>query len=152
MKLVIQRVSEARVEVDGKQVAQIGPGIVTLLGIAQGDNEAMLERLISQVIELRIFEDSAGKMNRSLIDVRGEHLIVSQFTLIADTSQGRRPSFFRAEKPERARELYLRALDWSEKAGVPTQGGVFQADMKVNLINDGPVTLVLQDGADPSSN
>lgn len=152
MRLVIQRVTEASVEVDGKEVARIGPGLLTLLGVARGDTEATLEKMILKVVGLRIFEDEAGKMNRSLLESAGEHLIVSQFTLLADASQGRRPSFMNAEKPERARELYVRALELSEKAGARTQGGVFQADMKVKLVNAGPVTLVLEDGDGPSSN
>lgn len=151
MRLVIQRVSEASVEVDGKEIARIGAGLLTLLGIARGDTEETLQKMITKVVGLRIFEDEDGKMNRSLLENGGEHLIVSQFTLLADTTQGRRPSFMNAEKPERARELYARALELSEKAGARTQGGIFQAEMKVRLINAGPVTLVLEDGGDPSS-
>jgi D-tyrosyl-tRNA(Tyr) deacylase len=144
MKAVIQRVSQASVEVDGKTVASIGPGILTLLGVEKGDTEAEAEKLIRKIIELRIFEDNAGKMNLSLLDSGGAHLIVSQFTLAADTSSGRRPSFTGAERPETAKALWESALKISENAGVPTSGGVFQADMRVNLVNHGPVTFVLQ--------
>ena len=143
MRAVIQRVLEAEVVVDGKSVSKIGPGIFTLLGIQAGDDEAKLRKLVQKICELRIFSDSAGKMNLSLLDQKGEHLIVSQFTLAADCSSGRRPSFTTAEKPERANELYEQALAWSASLGVPTVGGVFQADMKISLINDGPVTFVI---------
>lgn len=143
MRAVIQRVRNAEVVVDGRVVSKIGHGIVTLLGIAKGDDEATLSKLISKVCELRMFEDDAGKMNRSLKDVGGEHLIVSQFTLLGDCSSGRRPSFIDAERPELAKPLYERAIELSRAAGVKTEGGVFQADMKVGLVNDGPVTFVL---------
>ncbi|MBI3542598.1 MAG: D-tyrosyl-tRNA(Tyr) deacylase [Deltaproteobacteria bacterium] len=144
MKAVIQRVKEASVTVDGKQVSRIERGLLTLLGVAKGDDEAKLAKLVAKICELRIFEDDQGKMNLSLKDVGGAHLIVSQFTLLGDCSAGRRPSFVGAEAPERARQLYEKALALSEQQGVPTQGGVFQADMKVALVNDGPVTLVLE--------
>lgn len=143
MKAVIQRVKEAGVIVDGAEVSRIGRGLLTLLGVARGDDEAKLGKLIAKICELRIFEDEQGKMNRSLKDVAGAHLIVSQFTLLADCSAGRRPSFTGAETPERAKQLYERALELSRTQGVETAGGVFQADMKVSLVNDGPVTLVL---------
>ncbi|NBU20656.1 D-tyrosyl-tRNA(Tyr) deacylase [bacterium] len=145
MKAVIQRVKEAQVVVNGAVVSQISQGILTLLGIAQGDTEAQVKKLIQKICDLRIFEDENQKMNRSLLDIGGSHLIVSQFTLLGDTSQGRRPSFIQAEKPELARALYERALIMSREYGVKdTQGGVFQADMKVSLINDGPVTLIIE--------
>ncbi|MGK5082519.1 D-aminoacyl-tRNA deacylase [Bdellovibrionota bacterium FG-1] len=143
MRAVIQRVQEAQVGVDEKMVSKIGPGLLTLLGIQVGDDEATLRKLIQKICELRIFPDSAGKMNLSLLDQKGEHLIVSQFTLVADCSSGRRPSFTTAEKPERANQLYEQALAWSAGLGVPTVGGIFQADMKISLINDGPVTFVI---------
>jgi len=147
MRAVIQRVKKAAVRVDGKTVSEIGPGILTLLGVFKGDHEdPELKKLIQKICELRIFEDEAGKMNRSLIDMRGSHLIVSQFTLAANTSSGRRPSFIQAEAPEAARALYERAIELSTALGVPTVGGVFQADMKIELINDGPVTFVLDSG------
>ena len=145
MKAVIQRVKEAQVVVNGAVVSQISQGILTLLGIAQGDTEAQVKKLIQKICDLRIFEDENQKMNRSLLDIGGSHLIVSQFTLLGDTSQGRLPSFIQAEKPELARALYERALIMSREYGVKdTQGGVFQADMKVSLINDGPVTLIIE--------
>ena len=144
MKAVIQRVKEASVQVDGVEVSRIERGILTLLGVAKGDDETQLGKLIAKICDLRIFEDDAGKMNLSLKDVGGAHLIVSQFTLLGDCSAGRRPSFIGAEAPERARELYERALILSREQGLTTAGGVFQADMKVSLINDGPVTFVLE--------
>jgi D-tyrosyl-tRNA(Tyr) deacylase len=148
MRAVIQRVKEAQVVVDGKLVSRIGPGLLTLLGVQVGDDEARLSKLVQKICELRVFEDDQGKMNRSLADLakegKGEHLIVSQFTLAADCSSGRRPSFTTAEKPERAKSLYEQALKQSAESGVPTQGGIFQADMKVGLTNDGPVTFILE--------
>jgi D-tyrosyl-tRNA(Tyr) deacylase len=144
MKAVIQRVKHAEVVVDGEAVSRIGPGILTLLGVEVGDTEASLRKIIQKICELRIFEDEAGKMNRSLLDVSGEHLIVSQFTLAGDCSSGRRPSFTGAEKPERAKALYELALAISAQLGAKTAGGVFQADMKVSLLNDGPVTFILE--------
>ena len=144
MKAVIQRVKSARVEVDGQMVGQIGPGILTFLGVAAQDTVETADKLISKILKLRIFEDDAGKMNRSALDLGLEHLVVSQFTLLADTSSGNRPSFIGAARPEVAEPIYLRALKTSEALGVRTAGGRFQADMKVTLLNDGPVTLVLE--------
>ena len=144
MKAVIQRVKEAQVVVDGQVVSKIGPGLLTLLGVQAGDDEAKVAKLIHKISELRIFADSADKMNLSLLDIKGENLIVSQFTLAADCSSGRRPSFTTAEKPDRAKFLYERALEASSRLGVATSGGVFQADMKVSLVNDGPVTFILE--------
>jgi D-tyrosyl-tRNA(Tyr) deacylase len=144
MKAVIQRVSQARVQVDGKTVSEIGPGLLTLLGVFKGDTEAQLEKLISKIGDLRIFSDGEGKMNLSLRDIKGSHLIVSQFTLAGDCSTGRRPSFGTAETPARAKELYEKAITLSADSGIPTQGGIFQADMKISLINDGPVTFILE--------
>jgi len=144
VRAVIQRVREAQVKVDGKVVGKIEAGIVTLLGVAVGDDAKKAEALIEKIIHLRIFEDDAGKMNRSLLDVGGEHLIVSQFTLLADCSTGRRPSFTGAEKPELAKSIYERALAVSRGLGVKTAEGIFQADMWVSLVNDGPVTIVLE--------
>jgi D-tyrosyl-tRNA(Tyr) deacylase len=136
-------VLQAEIVVDGRSVSRIGRGILTLLGVEKGDEEVALEKLMRKICDLRIFEDESGKMNRSLLEVGGEHLIVSQFTLAADCSSGRRPSFIGAETPDRARVMYERALEISQKIGAATAGGVFQADMKVSLINDGPVTIVL---------
>ncbi len=144
MRAVIQRVKSAKVVVDSKEVSRIDRGILTLLGIAKGDTEEQLQKMITKISELRIFEDDAGKMNLSLADIKGSHLIVSQFTLLGDCSKGRRPSFIDAESPDRAKELYEQALQMSHAGGFPTAGGVFQADMKVELVNDGPVTFVLE--------
>lgn len=145
MKAVIQRVSWAEVRVAGETVSRIERGILTLLGVMKGDSEERLRKLVRKIVELRIFEDEAGKMNRSLSEIGGSHLIVSQFTLGADTSSGRRPSFIQAERPELARPLYELAIRISaDELGIPTLGGTFQADMKVTLLNDGPVTLILE--------
>jgi D-tyrosyl-tRNA(Tyr) deacylase len=144
MRAVIQRVKRASVTVDGKKVSEIGPGLLTFLGIFKGDEEnPQLTKLITKICEFRIFEDADGKMNQSLIDVKGSHLIVSQFTLAADTESGRRPSFINAESPTEAKILYERAIEISKSLGIRTAGGVFQADMKIELLNDGPVTFVL---------
>ena len=145
MKAVIQRVQSAKVTVHGQVVSEIPQGILTLLGISKGDTEAQLKKLIQKICDLRIFEDENKKMNLSLLDIKGSHLIVSQFTLLGDCSQGRRPSFILAEKPDLAQNLYHQALKISRDYGVTdTQGGVFQADMKVSLLNDGPVTFILE--------
>lgn len=144
MKAVIQRVSRAKVVVEGREVATIGPGILTLLGVAKGDTREQLTKLVTKICELRIFEDADGKMNRCLREAGGAHLIVSQFTLLGDTSQGRRPGFTGAEAPERARELYEEALKISAACGVPTSGGTFQAHMAVELVNDGPATFLIE--------
>lgn len=144
MRAIIQRVKEAEVVVEGRSVSRIGPGILTLLGVQVGDDEARLRKLMQKIRELRIFADGDGKMNLSLLETGGEHLIVSQFTLAADCGSGRRPSFTTAEKPERAKSLYELALAESRAAGIRTSGGVFQADMQVSLVNDGPVTFMLE--------
>ena len=143
MRAVVQRVLEARVEVEGEVVGSIDAGLLTLLGISHEDDEASVEKAISKIVKMRIFEDEAGKMNRSVLDLGREHLIVSQFTLLADTTSGNRPSFTGAARPEKAKPLYEHALRISESLGVKTSGGRFQAEMKVHLINDGPVTLVI---------
>ncbi|MFV8258412.1 D-aminoacyl-tRNA deacylase [Bdellovibrio bacteriovorus] len=144
MKAVVQRVQNASVVVDGKLVSSIDKGYLTLLGVAKGDSEEQLQKLMTKILALRIFPDETGKMNLSLKDVGGQHLIVSQFTLLGDASKGNRPSFIAAELPDRAKELYEKALVLSESQGVKTQGGIFGADMKVSLLNDGPVTLLLE--------
>lgn len=146
MKAVVQRVSSAQVVVDGEIVGTIGRGVLTLLGVGNGDTEKELEWLISKILKLRIFEDGAGKMNLSLQDIGAEHLIVSQFTLYGDARKGNRPSFVDAAPPETARILYEKALKLSQAQGVKTEGGRFQADMKVTLVNDGPVTILLDTG------
>lgn len=144
MRAVIQRVLSARVDIEGNPVSEIGRGILTLLGIRQGDTERELEWLMGKIARLRIFEDAQGKLNLSLPEVGGQHLIVSQFTLYGDATKGNRPSFLDAARPEVARPLYERALELSRELGLKTEGGRFQADMKVSLVNDGPVTLILE--------
>lgn len=143
MKCVIQRVQRAKVVVEGKSVSEIGAGLLTLLGVEKGDSSADLDKMLQKIVDLRIFEDAQGKMNLSLKDIKGQHLIVSQFTLAADCSSGRRPSFTTAETPDKAEPLYEEALQKSTALGVETLGGVFGADMKVELLNDGPVTFIL---------
>ena len=144
MRAVVQRVKCATVTVDGKVVGTIEMGLLTLLGVRASDTEADVDRLMKKISNLRIFEDESGKMNKSLLDVGGSHLIVSQFTLWGDASKGNRPSFIEASRPEHAKPLYERALKQSADLGLPTQGGQFQAHMEVSLINDGPVTLLLE--------
>ena len=144
MKAVVQRVQRASVTVDGKIISSIGPGLLTLLGVAKGDSEEQLQKLITKITALRISPDEEGKMNKSLKDIQGEHLIVSQFTLLGDTAKGNRPSFIGAEAPAIAEVLYNKSLELSRAQGVPTQGGQFGADMKVDLLNDGPVTLLIE--------
>jgi D-aminoacyl-tRNA deacylase len=143
VRAVVQRVSEARVTVDGEQVAEIARGLVVLLGVARGDTEAEAERLAGKVARLRIFEDEAGKFDRSLLDVGGEALVVSQFTLIADTRKGNRPSFTDAAEPEQAEALYDQFCEALRALGVEVDTGVFGARMEVALVNDGPVTITL---------
>jgi D-aminoacyl-tRNA deacylase len=140
---VVQRVSEARVTAAGDRVGDIARGVVVLLGVARGDSEAEAERLAGKVGRLRIFEDEAGKFDRSLLDVSGEALVISQFTLIADTHKGNRPSFTDAAPPEEAEALYEAFCVALDGLGVPVAKGVFGARMAVELTNDGPVTIVL---------
>jgi len=144
MKAVIQRVSRGSVTVEGKVVSQIGEGLLILLGIGPADDEAVADQLAKKIVNLRIFEDEKEKMNLSLLDVSGEALVVSQFTLYADTSRGRRPSFIDAAKPDQAEPLVTYFAKYLIAQGVPTQMGVFGAHMKVELVNDGPVTIVLE--------
>ncbi len=144
MRALIQRVKWAQVEIEGRRVGRIEQGLLTLLGVVAGDTDAQLEKMITRIGDLRVFEDSDGKMNRSLRDIQGGHLIVSQFTLAADCAQGRRPSFGKAEKPERARELYERSIVLSRGMGLETQSGEFGAMMQVSLQNDGPATFWLE--------
>jgi D-tyrosyl-tRNA(Tyr) deacylase len=144
MRLVLQRVSSGKVSVDGQVIATIGPGLVILLGIAPDDGEAKARTLAEKVAQLRIFEDEAGKMNRSLLDTGGEAIVVSQFTLYADARKGRRPSFTDAALPEIARPLVERFAALLGELGVRTQTGEFGAHMLVEIANDGPVTIVLE--------
>lgn len=144
MRVLIQRVSEAAVRVDGKIVGQIGRGFLALVGIQKGDGKAQAEYLAKKVADLRIFEDSAGKMNLSLRNVGGAVLAVSQFTLAGDTSRGNRPGFETAARPEEAEPLYEHFVNELKKFELHVETGIFQADMKVSLINDGPVTFMLE--------
>lgn len=144
MKAVIQRVSHACVTVDGETVSKIDTGMLVFLGVEKGDDEKDADVLADKTAVLRIFEDENGRMNRSLSDIGGQVLVISQFTLLANCVHGRRPDFFAAEKPDRANELYLYFCERIKKAGISSvHQGVFGADMKVSLLNDGPVTIIL---------
>lgn len=143
MRAVIQRVTSASVTVGGELVSEIAEGLLIFLGIAHDDTEAELDYIANKVINLRIFEDSEGKMNRSLLETGGAALVVSQFTLYGDCRKGRRPSFIDAARPEQAKALYEQFIDVLAAQHIPTQGGTFQAMMDVRLVNDGPVTILL---------
>lgn len=145
MKAVIQRVTRASVTVDGETVGKIGKGYLVLFGVGDGDTQADCDRLAAKLIKLRIFEDEKGKTNLSITDVGGEMLIVSQFTLYADCSHGNRPSFTLAGKPELANGLYEYFCGKISESGINVQKGIFGADMKVELLNDGPFTVILED-------
>lgn len=144
MRAVLQRVSRAAVRVEGRTVGQIGHGLLVLLGVGQGDGEQDARWLAEKVAHLRIFSDDQGKMNRSVLDVGGAALVVSQFTLYGDARKGRRPDFFRAAPPDVAYALYQRFCDLLRAQGVPVATGQFQAHMEVELVNDGPVTILLE--------
>jgi len=144
VRAVVQRVREARVTVDGKVAGAIGEGLCALVGIAEGDGEAAAERLAGRIARLRVFENEEGRLDQSLLDIRGAALVVSQFTLIADTSKGNRPSFSHAAPPEEAEPLVERLAVALRDLGVPVETGVFGAGMVVELANDGPVTIVLE--------
>ena len=143
MRVVLQRVSHGRVSVDGKAIAEIGPGVVILLGVGPRDTDQQARYLAEKIANLRIFEDDQGKLNRSLLEVGGAALVVSQFTLYADTRKGRRPSFTDAALPELARPLVERFAELLHAQGVPAQTGEFGAHMLVEIANDGPVTIWL---------
>ena len=143
MRALVQRVAWARVRARGETAGEIGPGLLVLLGVRQGDGEAELERLAAKVAKLRVFADDAGKMNRSVLEVRGAALVVSQFTLYGDARGGNRPSFARSARPAEAEALYRSFCRRLESLGVPVQTGVFGASMEVELLNQGPVTLLL---------
>lgn len=144
MKIVVQRVSNAQVEVDGKVTGKIGKGFLVLLGITHEDTEVNADYLVKKLCNLRVFKDENDKMNLALKDVQGELLIVSQFTLYADCTQGNRPSFIQAAKPEEANRLYEYFCGECEKNDIKVEKGIFGADMKVNLLNDGPVTIIIE--------
>lgn len=142
MRAVVQRVDSASVTIDGRVNGKIGKGFMVLLGIDENDTEKDLDYITSKLIGLRVFEDEAGKMNKSILDVGGEILLISQFTLYGDARHGKRPSFIRAARPEKAIPLYEKAIArLREQLNVET--GIFGAEMKVELINDGPVTILL---------
>jgi len=143
MRAVVQRVSQARVLVNGQVVGQIGPGIVVLLGVGRGDTVASAEYLAEKIVGLRIFDDQQGKMNQSLAETGGGALVISQFTLFGDVRRGRRPRFERAAPPEEANLLYEEFIRALRGAGVPVQTGVFQARMTIELANEGPVTILV---------
>ena len=144
MKGLIQRVKRASVTIDGKVYSKINQGILILLGVKKGDNEQNADKLADKLCKLRIFEDEDGKMNKSILDVNGEILIVSQFTLAGDCKKGTRPSFDKAELPQRANELYEYFVDLNKQKNIPVGTGVFGAMMDVELVNDGPVTFMLE--------
>lgn len=150
MKAIVQRVTSASVEVDGTVVGQIGTGLLVLVGVAKGDEKADCRYLVEKLRTFRIFSDEQGKMNRSLVDVGGAVLLVSQFTLLGSTVNGRRPSFDGAAPPDVAKCLYEQVAADLRAAGTPVETGVFAAHMRVALVNDGPVTFVLDSCDKPS--
>ena len=143
MRSVVQRVSSARVDVDGARVSAISRGLLVLLGVRKGDTAVDLEWMADKVLNLRIFDDARGVMNLSVLDIAGEILVVSQFTLLADSRKGRRPSYIDAAPPEEARVMYEGFCDRIATSGRPVKRGVFQAMMNVGLVNEGPVTILL---------
>ena len=144
MRVILQRVSQASVSVEGKEVGAIQKGLLLLLAFGREDEEAVLDAAVEKIINLRIFSDATGKMNRSLLDEKASILVVSQFTLYADCNRGRRPDFTKAAIPSKASHLFDLFLSRLKTRGIHTQSGVFAADMQVKLINDGPVTISLE--------
>ena len=144
MKAVIQRVLDANLKVDGNLISEIGFGYVIFLGVMKGDATEQADYMIKKIPPMRICEDENGKINKSILDVGGEILLVSQFTLAANTSHGNRPDFLAAETPDKANELYLYVAEGLKKQGVPVKLGVFGGDMKINQTNDGPFTVILE--------
>jgi D-tyrosyl-tRNA(Tyr) deacylase len=144
MRILLQRVSHASVSVGDQTIAQIGPGLVLLVGVGPSDQVDQARYLAEKIAHLRIFEDQEGKMNRSLLDVGGEAIVVSQFTLFADTRKGRRPSFTAAAQPQVAQPLVEQFAAYLSNLGIPTQSGEFGAHMLVEIANDGPVTIILE--------
>ena len=143
MKAVIQRVSGSSVQVDGKMVGEIGKGLMLLVGIDENDEKTDADWLVQKILNLRIFGDDEGKLNLSVTDISGEILCISQFTLMADYKKGNRPSFIKAAKPDKAVPLFDYFKEQISKSGLKTESGIFGADMKVSLVNDGPVTIVM---------
>ena len=146
MRVLLQRVSRASVTVGDDLVSEIGPGFLLLVGVGRDDGLGAYDRLAEKIYNLRVFEDEEGRFDRSVLDVGGAALVVSQFTLLADTAKGNRPSFTDAAPPEQAEPLYLHAVDELRALGVPVETGVFGARMDVELVNAGPVTIVLDTG------
>jgi D-tyrosyl-tRNA(Tyr) deacylase len=143
MKTVVQRVSSARVEIKGEETRGIGQGLMVLLGVADGDTDEDLQYIVRKVSGLRIFDDDNGVMNRSVTDIGGEMLLVSQFTLLADTKKGNRPSYVEAGDPAAANTMYEKAIGEFRSRGIPVKTGTFGAEMKVSLVNEGPVTIII---------
>lgn len=150
MRAVIQRVLEASVSVEGRRVSEMGPGLLVLLGVGRNDTEADVAWMAEKLPTLRIFEDDAGKMNRSLLDTSKQLIVVSQFTLYGDAQKGRRPSFIDAKEPVEAKRLYELCCEKLRAQGLTVGTGVFAADMKVALVNDGPVTILLDSPPRPA--
>ena len=142
MKVVLQRVSEASVKVDNQIVGEIGKGLMLLIGVDESDENSDADWLVKKILDVRVFSDDEGKMNHSVKDINGEILCISQFTLISDYKKGNRPSYIKAARPEKAIPLFEYFKEELKKSGLKTESGIFGADMKVSLINDGPVTLV----------
>jgi len=142
MRVVIQRVSEASVKVNNQIVGEIGKGLMLLIGVDESDENSDADWLVKKILDVRVFSDDEGKMNHSVKDINGEILCISQFTLISDYKKGNRPSYIKAARPEKAIPLFEYFKDEMKKSGLKTESGIFGADMKVSLINDGPVTLV----------
>lgn len=143
MRAVVQRVTDAKVSVDGTIRGSVGAGMCVLLGVESGDTDKDLDYIVDKVSGLRIFDDDNGVMNRSILDIGGEILSISQFTLMGDVRHGKRPSWIRAERPEQANEMYMRFNDALREKGIRVEEGVFQAEMLVEIHNDGPVTILL---------
>ena len=144
MKVLVQRVISSEVKVDGKIVGQSGPGLLLFVGFTETDTSKEIDYMVDKVINLRIFDDETGVMNRSLLDINGSILSISQFTLYADASKGRRPSYLKALNGKKATLLYDELNNKLKNTGIPTETGIFGADMKVSLTNDGPVTIMLE--------